>query len=78
MKLGINSLFLLPLDFDEGLKFAQNLGAKMIEIATLGERSRKYCDLEKLLDDKDARQRWLDSLQKHDLAISALTAPARV
>ncbi len=74
MKLGINSLFLLPLDFDEGLKFAQKLGAEMIEIATLGERSRKYCDLEKLLDNKDELHRWLDALQEHDLAISALTA----
>ena len=74
MKLGINSLFILPFEFEEGLKFARDLGAEMIEIATLGEPSRKYCDPEKLLADKGHLDRWLDALKEHGLEISAITA----
>ena len=54
MKLGINSLFILPFEFEEGLKFARDQGAEMIEIATLGKPSRKYCDPEiPILSKKD-------------------------
>lgn len=74
MKLGINTLFLLPLEFEEGLGFARDLGAKMIEIAIMGEPSRKYCDPEKLLGNRDALSRWLGVLEEHGLEISALTA----
>ena len=74
MKLGINSLFILPFEFEEGLRLSSELGAKMIELGTAGEPSRKYCDYEKLLADQGERQRWLDTLKKYDLEISALTA----
>ena len=74
MKLGINSLFILPFEFEEGLKFARDLGAEMIEIGTLGEPSRKYCDPEKLLADKGHLDRWLDVLKEHGLEISTITA----
>ena len=52
MKLGINSLFLLPFEFEEGLKFARDQGAEMIEVATLDGPSRRYCDTDKLLSDE--------------------------
>ena len=74
MKLGINSLFILPFELEAGLKFARDQGAEMIEIATLGESSRKYCDPEKLLADKTQLDRWLDTLKKYGLEISAITA----
>ena len=74
MKLGINTLFLLPFEFEEGLKFAHDLGAEVIEVATIGEPSRNYCDTEKLLSDKGELDRWLDVLGENGLGISALTA----
>ncbi len=74
MKIGVNSLFLLPFDFEEGLGFAQKQGVEMIEMACLGEPSRKYCDPEKLLADKDALKRWQEALENHGLTISAFSA----
>ena len=74
MKLAINSLFILPLDFEEGLSFARGLGAEMMEVVTLGGPSRKYCDVDKLVSDRDELERWLDALKEHGLEISALTA----
>jgi sugar phosphate isomerase/epimerase len=72
MKLGVNSLFLHQFEFEEGLRFVQDLGIEVIEIATPGEPSRKYCDLDKLLADKSELHRWLDTLERHGLQISAL------
>ncbi len=74
MKLGINSLFLLPFEFKEGLKFARELGAEMIELVTLGEPSRKYCDLDTLLADKNEFGRWKGVLEEYGLQISAIAA----
>ncbi len=59
MKLGVNSYFLHFLEFEDGLRFAKDHGAQAIEVALLGEPSLKYCDMEKLLADRDAhRARW--------------------
>ena len=74
MKLGINSLFLLPFEFKEGLEFARELGAEMIELVTLGEPSRKYCDLDTLLADKNEFGRWKGVLEEYGLQISAISA----
>ena len=41
MKLGINTLFLLPFEFKDGLRHARDLGAQCIEVATLGAPSRR-------------------------------------
>ena len=74
MKIGVNTLFLLPFDFEEGLDFAQKQGVEMIEIACLGEASRKYCDLPKLLSDPEALKRWKGALDDHGFTISAYSA----
>ena len=74
MKLGINTLFILPFEFEEGLRFSSELGAEMIEVGTLGEASRKYCDPDKLLADKGELNRWLDTLKEYGFEISALSA----
>ena len=44
MKLGINTLFILKYDFEEALRYAKNLGAGCIEVASMGEASKKHCD----------------------------------
>lgn len=74
MNIGVNTLFLLPFDFEEGLDFAQKQGVEMIEIACLGEASRKYCDLPKLLSDPEALKRWKGALDDHGFTISAYSA----
>ena len=70
MKLGINSLFLSGFDFEDGLRLSHQLGAQAIEIATLGEPSRRYCDPDKLLADRGELARWLGTIGEHGLEIS--------
>jgi sugar phosphate isomerase/epimerase len=71
MKLGVNSLFITQFEFEEGLRFVQDLGVQVIEIACLDGPARKYCDPDKLLADRGELHRWLDTLQQHGLQISA-------
>ncbi len=76
MKIGINSLFITQFEFEEGLRFAQDLGVERIEMVCLGsEESNKYCDFEKLLADQGKLRQWLDALEEHGLRISALATP---
>ena len=56
MKLGINTHFIMKFDFVEGLAFCQQLDLKAIELAATGPAAKKYCDVETLLRDNDARQ----------------------
>ena len=74
MELGINSLFLLPFEFEDGLRFAQKQGIKVIEMACLGEASRKFCDPSQLIGDNQKLKKWLGTLEKYDLKISAFSA----
>ncbi len=74
MKLGVNTYFLHLFEFEEGLRFAKDHGVQALEVALLGEPSLKYCDMEKLLADRDALRRWLDGLAEHGLEISGFTA----
>ena len=74
MKIGVNTLFLVHFEFEEGLRFVQERGTQMIEISVVGEASRKYCDPDKLLADRGELDRWLDTLKRYGLEISALAA----
>jgi hypothetical protein len=47
-------------EFEEALRFVRNLGAEAIEVDVTCERTRKFCDYEKLLSDKAKLARWLD------------------
>ena len=73
MKLGINTLFILLFDFEEGLRFARDQGAEMIEVACIGGHAAKYCDLDKLLADRGELNRWLDTLKEYGFEISAFS-----
>ena len=74
MKIGVNSLFIMKFEFDEALRLIQDLGAEAIEVAIMGEETRKFCDIDRLLANKDELKRWLDLLKLHGLQISALCA----
>lgn len=75
MKLGVNSYFLSRFGFEEALQFIQSHGVTAIEVAIDdGEETRRFCDLNKLLAEKDELHRWLDVLASHGLKISAFCA----
>jgi len=72
MKLGVISQNLMQFDFDEGLKYAQNLGLSAVEVGALGLWGRGYCNVEKLVADPGEMRRWLDAFARYELEISAL------
>jgi sugar phosphate isomerase/epimerase len=72
MKLGVVTSALLGFEVTEALNELQRLGVEAIELGTGGFHIPKFCDLEGLLSDPDARARWLDAFGEHGLEISAL------
>ncbi len=73
MKLGVISANLMHLEFEDGLRYARDIGLGAVEVGACGLGSTtKYCDRERLVKDKGEVRRWLDSFARHDLEISAL------
>jgi sugar phosphate isomerase/epimerase len=72
MRLGVVSSALLGFEFDQALTFLQSLGVQCIEIGSGGYHVPKFCPLDTLLSDGDARASWLDTFGRHGLEISAL------
>ena len=60
MFLVINTHFIMRFDFEDGLKFANKLGVKGMEVAAGGQAAKEYCDLDKLLADEGEIHRWQD------------------
>ena len=73
MYLGINTHFIMRFDFEQGLKFAQELGLKGMEVAAGGQAAKEYCDLDKLLADEGELHRWQDAYARHGLGIVSLS-----
>ena len=73
MFLGINTHFIMCFDFEDGLKFANKLGVKGMEVAAGGQAAKEYCDLDKLLADEGEIHRWQDAYARHDLEITSLS-----
>lgn len=69
MKLGINTHFIMKFEFEDGLHFCQRLGVQAMELAATGPSARKYCDVERLLQDSGERERWLDTYRSYGLEI---------
>ena len=82
MKLGVVSMNLsgwppapAPMDFEfeEGLKYAHDLGLQAIEVGVAGLWNRKYCDPDKLLAAGQGEiDRWRDTFARYNLEISAM------
>ena len=72
MKLGVISQNLMQFEFEEGLRYARDLGFQAIEVGACGLWGRNFCDVERLIADKGEIDRWLDAFARHDLEISAL------
>jgi sugar phosphate isomerase/epimerase len=62
---------LLWLELEEALELLERLGVQAIELGCAGFHIPKFCDLDSLLSDGDARARWLDAFGRHGLEISA-------
>ncbi len=74
MKLGINTGFIMKFDFEEGLRYAANLGLHFAEVGACGIAAKKFCDVEKLLADSGDRQQWIDNYAKYAIEIVSLSA----
>lgn len=69
MKLGINTHFIMKFDYAAGLDFCQSLGVKAMELAATGPAAAKYCDVDRLLDDAEARAHWLEDYTRRGLEL---------
>ncbi len=73
MKLGVISSNLMQYEFEEGLRYARELGLGAIEVGACGLASnRKFCDRERLVAHRDEIPRWLEAFERNQLEISAL------
>ena len=71
MKLGVISQNLSQFEFEEGLKYARDLGLQAIEVGACGLWNQRYCNVEKLLSDKGSISGWLEAFDRYGLEISA-------
>ena len=69
MKLGINTGFLLKFGFEEGLQFSRDNGVVAVEVGAMGPAAKRGCDVDTLLADQGAYDRWLDTFDRYGLEI---------
>ena len=63
----------MEFEFEDGLKFAHDIGLRALEVGVCGLGSQpEYCDREKLVKDKGEIRRWLEAFERNDLEISAM------
>ena len=74
MKLGVLTVPLGGMSLDEACAFLAENGVQMVEIGCGGFPGKAHCDPEKLLGDDAACKEFLDTVHRHGLEISALSA----
>ena len=74
MKLGVLTVPLGGMSLDEACGYLAAKGVQMVEIGCGGCPGNAHCDAEVLLNDEQKRQEFLDTVHKHGLQISALSA----
>ena len=74
MKLGVLTVPLGDLPLDDACAFLASHGVQMVEIGCGGCPGKAHCDPEVLLNDDAKCQEFLDTIHKHGLQISALSA----
>jgi len=72
MKIGLFTDSLADLSFEEALDWAAAQGLQAVEIGTGNFSPAPHCDLQKLIDDQQARQQFLRALASRGLELSAL------
>lgn len=74
MKLGVFTVPLGGMPLDEACAFLASHGVQMVEIGCGGCPGKAHCDPEVLLQDDEKCREFLNTIQKHGLQISALSA----
>ena len=74
MKLGVLTVALGDLPFDQACKFLAERGVQMVEIGCGGFPGKAHCDAGELLADERKREAFLETLDKYHLTISALSS----
>lgn len=72
MKIGLFTDVLHDLSFAEALDWAAGQGIEAVEIGTGNFSSAPHCDVDRLLDDADARASFKDAIESRGLTLSAL------
>lgn len=74
MKLGTLTVALGDQTLDEACSFLASQGVQMVEIGCGGFPGKAHCDPDVLLNDEAALKTFQETIQKHNLSISALSA----
>ena len=74
MKLGVLTVALGDLPFEEACRFLSERGVQMVEIGCGGFPGKAHCDGAELLADERKREAFLETLDKYHLKISALSS----
>ena len=74
MKLGTLTVALGDLPFEEACRFLAERGVQMVEIGCGGFPGKAHCDAAELLADEGKRERFMETLDKYHLEISALSS----
>src|SRR4030042_3744149 len=78
MKIGLFTDSLADLPFEQALDWAAAQGLQAVEIGTGNFSPAPHCDLQKLIDEQQARQQFLRALASRCLALGALTCNANL
>ena len=74
MKLGVLTVPLGGLSLDDACRFLAEKGVQMVEIGCGGFPGKAHCNAEELLKDDAKCKEFLDTVHKHGIEISALSA----
>jgi sugar phosphate isomerase/epimerase len=76
MQIGLYTDSVGNLDFETALDTARDLGIATLEIATGGQSRAPHLELDRLLDDAEARRRWRDAIESRGLLLESLNCSA--
>jgi len=76
MQIGLYTDSVGKLSFEEALDFAVEVGVQTVEIATGGQSRAPHLRLDQLLEDAEARKRWLDAITSRGLVLESLNCSA--
>ena len=74
MKLGTFTVVLGDMALDDACGFLESNGVQMVEIGCGGFPGKAHCDAAELLADEKKQKKFLDTIHKHHLEISALSS----
>lgn len=76
LKLGVFTVLFSDKPFDDMLSYVSSKGVEAIELGTGGYPGNSHCNVDRLLNDPQALQRFKQKVEDHGLMISALSCHA--